>query len=236
MLTLLNAMDANEEFPDPENALHDPEGLLAVGGCLSPQRLINAYQKGIFPWFNPGDPILWWCPDPRLVLFPAEFQISRSLRKTLRRHEYTVTFDRAFRDVIRACAAPRKEIADTWITEEMISAYQRLHSLGYAHSVEAWHAGRLAGGLYGVAIGRAFFGESMFYRRSNASKVAFAVLAERMIRWNYAIVDCQVQTKHLISLGARKIPRIRFLESISRYCDEAVTADAWQNEVPGFDA
>ncbi len=230
MLTLLNAMDANEEFPDPENALHEPEGLLAIGGCLSPQRLINAYRKGIFPWFNPGDPILWWCPNPRLVLFPADIRISRSLRKTMHKQEYAITFDLAFSEVIRACAAPRKECADTWITEQMIRAYLQLHSLGYAHSVEAWQAGQLAGGLYGVAIGRAFFGESMFYRRSNASKAAFAVLTEKLIRWNYAIVDCQVQTEHLISFGARKIPRRRFVDSISRYCDEAVAADAWQNE------
>ncbi|MGH8551239.1 MAG: leucyl/phenylalanyl-tRNA--protein transferase [Methylococcales bacterium] len=230
MLTLLNAKDANEEFPDPENALTEPEGLLAVGGCLSTKRLINAYQKGIFPWFNQGDPILWWCPDPRLVLIPAEIRVSRSLRKTLRKKEYSITFDQAFHEVITACAAPRIETPGTWITEPMIRAYLQLHTLGVAHSVEAWQQDRLAGGLYGVAIGRAFFGESMFYRKSNASKAAFAVLAEKLARWNYAIIDCQVRTEHLASFGARQISRTQFVESIARYCDETVTLDAWSNE------
>ncbi|MGH8559707.1 MAG: leucyl/phenylalanyl-tRNA--protein transferase [Methylococcales bacterium] len=230
MLTLLNAMDANEKFPDPENALTEPDGLLAVGGCLSPQRLINAYRKGIFPWFNHGDPILWWCPDPRLVLFPSEIRISHSLRKALRKEEYKITFDRAFYKVITACAAPRREGSGTWISEHMIRAYLRLHTLGIAHSVEAWRQDRLAGGLYGIAIGRAFFGESMFYRRSNASKAAFAVLAEKLALWNYALIDCQVRTEHLLSFGARQIPRQRFVESIGRYCNETVAENAWNKE------
>lgn len=231
-LTLLNARDANEKFPAPENALADPDGLLAVGGCLSPQRLINAYQKGIFPWFNPGDPILWWCPDPRMVLFPAEIRISRSLGKTLRSKEYRITFDQAFHEVIRACAAPRREASGTWIGEPMIRAYLQMHTLGVAHSVEAWHRDQLAGGLYGVAIGRVFFGESMFYRRSNGSKAAFVVLAEKLSLWNYALIDCQVRTEHLASFGARHIPRQRFLESIEGYCHERVAVDAWTNEHP----
>jgi leucyl/phenylalanyl-tRNA---protein transferase len=235
MLTLLNAMDANEEFPDPENALTEPDGLLAVGGCLSPQRLINAYRNGIFPWFNLGDPILWWCPDPRLVLFPSEIRISRSLRKTLRNKEYTITFDQAFDKVIQDCAAPRREAPGTWITEHMIRAYLHLHTLGYAHSVEAWYQDQLAGGLYGVAIGRAFFGESMFYRRSNASKAAFAVLAEKLTLWNYAMIDCQVKTEHLASFGARQIPRKQFVELTNRYCQGTVAADAWSNEDSGQD-
>jgi leucyl/phenylalanyl-tRNA--protein transferase len=230
MLTLLNPKDANQEFPDPENALSEPDGLLAVGGCLSPKRLINAYRKGIFPWFNQGDPILWWCPDPRLVLIPSEIRVSRSLRKTLRKKEYRITFDQAFYEVIKACAAPRREAPGTWITGPMIRAYLQLHKLGVAHSVEAWHRDRLAGGLYGVAIGRAFFGESMFYRKSNASKAAFAVLAEKLAQWNYAIIDCQVRTEHLASFGARQMPRERFVESIARYCDETVTSNAWTNE------
>lgn len=235
MLTLLNAKNADEEFPDPENALAEPDGLLAVGGCLSPRRLVNAYRKGIFPWFNPGDPILWWCPDPRLVLIPAEIRISRSLRKTLRKKEYKITFDRAFDEVIKACAAPRRDGPGTWITEHMIKAYRQLHQLGYAHSVEAWHSDRLAGGLYGVAIGRAFFGESMFYRKSNASKAAFAVLAEKLARWNYAIIDCQVRTEHLASFGATQIPRKEFVERIDRYCRQSVAANAWTNEPPDPD-
>lgn len=230
MLTLLNASDANEEFPDPESALDDPEGLLAVGGCLSPQRLINAYRKGIFPWFNPGDPILWWCPDPRLVLFPSEIRISRSLKKTMRKKEYTITFDRAFYAVIRACAEPRRDVAGTWITEQMMRAYLRLHALGYAHSVEAWYENQLAGGLYGVAIGRVFFGESMFYRRSNASKAALAELTEKLGHWNYALIDCQVKTEHLASLGARQIPRSEFVEAIARFCEESVGSACWQKD------
>ena len=232
MLTLLNAMDANEEFPDPETALAEPDGLLAVGGCLSPKRLVNAYRKGIFPWFNQGDPILWWCPDPRLVLFPSEIRISRSLRKTLRRKEYAITFDRAFSEVIRACAAPRNEAPGTWITEHMIRAYLRLYELGFAHSVEAWHENQLVGGLYGVAIGRVFFGESMFYRRTNASKAAFAVLAEKLVLWNYRLVDCQVRTEHLTSFGARQIPRRQFVEFLDRYCNKAVEEAAWTNNIP----
>jgi leucyl/phenylalanyl-tRNA---protein transferase len=233
MLTLLNAMDANEDFPDPENALTEPDGLLAVGGCLSPQRLINAYRKGIFPWFNEGDPILWWCPDPRLVLFPSEIRISHSLRKTLRRKEYRITFDQAFYEVIQACAAPRREAPGTWITEHMIRAYLQMHTIGLAHSVEAWHEGKLAGGLYGVAIGRAFFGESMFYRRSNASKAAFAVLTKNLCRWNYAMIDCQVKTDHLASFGAQQIPRRQFVDSVNRFCREAAAADAWTNDGSG---
>ena len=229
MLTLLNALDSDEVFPDPENALSEPDGLLAVGGCLSPRRLLNAYRKGIFPWFNPGDPILWWCPDPRLVLIPGEIRISRSLRKTLRKMEFEITFDQAFSEVMSACAQPRKTAPGTWITQHMIRAYANLHGLGYAHSVEAWHGNLLVGGLYGVTIGQTFFGESMFYVRSNASKVAFAVLAENLKRWNYHLIDCQVQTDHLASFGAKQIPRKHFVESIGRYCDRPVCRDAWTN-------
>ena len=229
MLTLLNAMYSDEEFPDPENALSEPDGLLAVGGCLSPRRLLNAYRKGIFPWFNPGDPILWWCPDPRLVLVPGEIRISRSLRRTLRKMEFEVTFDQAFSEVIRACAGPRKTAPGTWITQHMMRAYANLHAIGHAHSVEAWHGSQLAGGLYGVTIGQTFFGESMFYVRSNASKVAFAVLAENLTRWNYRLIDCQVKTDHLASFGAKQIPRKQFIESIERNCNQPVCADAWTN-------
>ncbi|MGH8499243.1 MAG: leucyl/phenylalanyl-tRNA--protein transferase [Methylococcales bacterium] len=232
MLTLLNAANANEKFPDPQNALTDPDGLLAVGGCLSPQRLINAYKEGIFPWFNHGDPILWWSPDPRLVLDPREIRISHSLRKLLRKHPYRITFDRSFPEVIRACAAPRKDSSGTWINEQMIRAYGELHRLGIAHSVEVWYRDQLAGGLYGLAIGRVFFGESMFHRLSNASKAAFAVLAQNLTRWNYALIDCQVRTEHLLSFGAKQIPRKQFVESIARYCNESVTREAWSNKHP----
>lgn len=230
MLTLLNATDPDEGFPDPETALTEPNGLLAIGGCLSPRRLISAYQQGIFPWFNPGDPIFWWSPDPRLVLNPAEIHLSRNLQKTLRKQEYKISFDQAFEEVICACAAPRRGSPETWITESMIESYLALHALGHAHSVEAWYEGHLAGGLYGVSIGRVFFGESMFYRRSNASKVAFAVLTQHLKRWNFALIDCQIQTEHLLSLGAKEIPRKEFIDQIGRHCHKNPGSFAWKNE------
>jgi leucyl/phenylalanyl-tRNA--protein transferase len=229
MLTLLNATDPDEDFPDPEAALTEPNGLLAIGGCLSPRRLISAYQQGIFPWFNPGDPIFWWSPDPRLILNPAEIHLSRSLRKVLRKREYKTSFDQAFEEVIYACAASRKGNPTTWITESMVEGYLALHSLGHAHSVEAWYDGHLAGGLYGVSIGRVFFGESMFYRRSNASKVAFAVLAQSLKRWNFSLIDCQIQNEHLLSLGAKEIPRKEFIDQIGRCCHKNPGPFTWKN-------
>ncbi len=198
-------------FPPLEQALRTPNGLLAAGGDLAPARLLEAYRHGIFPWFSANDPILWWSPDPRMVLFPHEFKLSDSLRKTLRKHRYTVRIDNAFEQVMRACAAPRDGQSGTWIHEEMVAAYCALHHAGHAHSVETWIDGELAGGLYGIAIGRMFYGESMFSRRTDASKIALAHLCAQLERWNFGMIDCQMNTPHLASLGAREIPRKEFV-------------------------
>ncbi len=199
-----------DPFPPVEQALREPEGLLAAGGDLSPARLLEAYSRGIFPWFNEDDPILWWSLDPRMVLFPAELKVSRSLRKTLTNGHYEIRTDSAFRRVMEGCAAPRPGQGGTWISPTIVAAYSRLHQLGHAHSVETWIDGELAGGLYGVAIGRAFFGESMFARVSGASKIAFVHLVRQLQRWGFGIIDCQMSTPHLASLGAREIPRAEF--------------------------
>ena len=201
-------------FPRPEQA--DPSGLLAVGGDLSSERLLEAYRLGIFPWYSGDEPILWWSPDPRLVLDLGDFKISRSLRKTLNKEIFDVTFDRAFGDVIRACAlAPRDGQRGTWITDDMQEAYVRLHKLGYAHSVESWFEGKLAGGLYGVSLGKAFFGESMFHLTADASKVALAALVERLKLWKFHFIDAQMTTPHLLRLGAKEFPRRVFLKRLS---------------------
>lgn len=202
-------------FPPPHLAIK--EGLLAVGGDLSVERLLMAYRNGIFPWYSEGEPILWWSPNPRLVLYPEELRISRSLRKVIRQHLFHVTFDDAFDAVIQACAETKRSYGEgTWITREMKAAYCELHRRGYAHSVEAWQNGDLVGGLYGVALGYAFFGESMFSRVSNASKVAFVTLVERLQRLKFKLIDCQVKTDHLIRFGAREIPRKLFLEQLEK--------------------
>lgn len=216
------------EFPDPKFALREPDGLLAVGGDLSPLRLLSAYGQGIFPWYSDGQPILWWSPDPRCILYPRHLKVSRSLARTLKKDTFRFTLDQAFPDVIRQCAAPRSYTSDTWITREIQEAYLRLHRMGVAHSVEAWHGDELAGGLYGVAIGRVFFGESMFSRRSDASKAAFAFLVQCLIEWNYHVIDCQVRTPHLLNLGAQEIPRRDFLALLHRHCHEAPQPAAWQ--------
>ncbi len=198
-------------FPPPE--LAEPDGLLALGGDLSPERLILAYRMGIFPWYSENTPILWWSPDPRLVLFVDELHVSHSLKRVLKKNRFRVTVDRAFHRVIHECASVRIERGEeTWLVPEMIRAYQRLHRLGYAHSVESWLDDELAGGLYGIAIGRVFFGESMFSRVSEASKVAFVHLVDRLTRSGYALVDCQVTTQHMKRFGAREIPRSEFLK------------------------
>ncbi|MBM3347255.1 MAG: leucyl/phenylalanyl-tRNA--protein transferase [Betaproteobacteria bacterium] len=197
-------------FPPVERALSTPNGLLAAGGDLSPERLLAAYRLGIFPWYPEGEPILWWSPDPRMVLFPAELRVSRSLAKALRNRRYEIRFDTAFEPVMRACAAPRDGQSGTWISAEMINAYAQLHRLGWAHSVETWIDGELAGGLYGMAIGRAFFGESMFSRARDASKIALVHLARHLAREGCGIIDCQMRTPHLASMGAREIPRALF--------------------------
>lgn len=201
-------------FPPPELALIEPNGLLALGGDLSCKRLIQAYSKGIFPWFNEDEPILWWSPDPRMVLFPAELKIARSLRKALQKHDYQVSADRSFDQVIAACAAPRRNQGGTWINTGMIESYRELHRMGHAHSVETWIDGKLSGGLYGVALGRAFFGESMFSRTTDASKIAFVHLVKQLARWRFGIIDCQMKTAHLASFGAREIPRTQFTRTV----------------------
>jgi leucyl/phenylalanyl-tRNA--protein transferase len=198
-------------FPPVTQALRSPNGLLAAGGDLSAARLLEAYRHGIFPWFSEGEPILWWSPDPRMVLIPGEFKISRSLLKTLRKGQYEIRTDSAFEQVMRACAAPREPEGGTWITEEMINAYCELHHMGYAHSVETWMEGELVGGLYGISIGRMFYGESMFSQRPDASKIALAHLCAQLEKWNFGIIDCQMNTPHLASLGAREIPRKEFV-------------------------
>jgi leucyl/phenylalanyl-tRNA---protein transferase len=203
-----------DPFPPVEQALVEPNGLLAAGGDLSPARLLDAYARGIFPWFNDEDPVLWWSPDPRMVLLPRELHLSRSLRRTIRSREFTVTFDRAFQGVMEGCAGPREKQDGTWITADMMRAYTRMAELGHAHSVEAWADGELAGGLYGVAVGRIFYGESMFTRRSNASKVAVSWLARQLDRWQFELIDCQMSTVHLASLGAREVPRADFLRRL----------------------
>ena len=201
----------------PPSHLAIKEGLLAVGGDLSPERILLAYRNGIFPWYSKGEPILWWSPDPRLVLYPDELIISRSLRKVIKRNLFQITFDKAFDAVIQACADAKRSYGEgTWITDEMKAAYCELHRQGYAHSVEAWQDDKLVGGLYGIAIGRAFFGESMFSHVSNASKVAFVTLVENLKRLKFSLIDCQVRTDHLIRFGAREIKRKQFLEQIEK--------------------
>ena len=226
-LTVLNPHNPEEAFPPLNKALREPDGLLAVGGCLSEKRLLNAYRQGVFPWYNPGEPILWWSPDPRLVLFPDKLIVSRSLRKTLRKNSFSVTFDRAFGDVIAACAKPRADSAGTWITEDIGRAYNALHRSGFAHSAEAWQGGELVGGLYGVAIGRVFFGESMFHTRTDASKAAFVGLVEQLKVWGYQLIDCQVHTRHLAGFGAENCDRSRFVQLLDQYCDVPVDPSAW---------
>jgi len=199
-----------QDFPPIEHALDDPNGLLAAGGDLSPATLLNAYSKGIFPWFDDDQPILWWSPSPRAVLFPAQLHISRSLHKTLRKGQFKVTMDTAFARVIRACSEPRTYANGTWITEDMIAAYIAMHQLGYAHSVETWYGDELVGGVYGIALGKVFFGESMFSRRTDASKVAFVHLVKQLQDWGFQLIDCQVENPHLVSLGSTNISRQQF--------------------------
>jgi leucyl/phenylalanyl-tRNA--protein transferase len=217
----------NDPFPPVELALTDPNGLLAAGADLSSPRLLDAYVRGIFPWFSNGDPLLWWSPDPRMVLFLGDLHVARSLRRVIRSRRYSVTFDQAFVDVMRGCAEPRDGQDGTWITDAMVDAYSALAALGYAHSVEAWADGVLAGGLYGVAIGRMFFGESMFARRTDASKVALVHLVRQLQRWDFRLMDCQMSTDHLASLGAREIPREDFVEEVSRLVRREPVRGPW---------
>jgi len=215
------------EFPPVESALTDPDGLLAVGGNLFPERLILAYQRGIFPWYEEGQPILWWAPDPRSVIFPDQIRITRSLHKNLRNGGFMVTMDSSFEDVITACAGKRNYSVGTWITRDMKEAYTELHRLELAHSVEVWLDGNLVGGLYGVALGQLFFGESMFSTVSNASKVALVHLAGQLQEWGYKLIDCQVQSEHMDSLGAQSIPRKSFQEYLGSYVQAPAKRGKW---------
>jgi leucyl/phenylalanyl-tRNA--protein transferase len=220
-ITWLSPQDAPEWFPPLEQALEEPPGLLAAGGDLSPARLIAAYRRGIFPWYSPGQPVLWWSPDPRAVLFPEEFHCTRSLAKTLRNGGFTCSLDRDFAAVIDGCAAPRAASPGTWITSEMRAAYLELHRLGVAHSCEVWRGGELAGGLYGVRLGGVFFGESMFSRERDASKAALAHLVAVCQRNSLAVIDCQLPSRHLESLGSRSIPRTQFQALLREHVDTA---------------
>jgi leucyl/phenylalanyl-tRNA--protein transferase len=214
-------------FPPLHTACVEPNGLLAVGGDLSPQRLIEAYRCGIFPWFNEGEPVLWWSPDPRMVLFPGELKISRSLGKSLKKGNYEIRIDSAFMQVMQGCAAPRKERPGTWIHEEMLSAYTALHEIGMAHSVETWIDGELAGGLYGVAQGKVFYGESMFSRVSDASKIALVHLVRHLERRGFKMIDCQMKTAHLASFGARELPRKEFSQRLKELVNYPERVEKW---------
>jgi leucyl/phenylalanyl-tRNA--protein transferase len=204
-------------FPPLEHALREPPGLLAAGGDLRPARLLAAYERGVFPWYSAQQPILWWSPDPRMVLFPREFNCSRSLRKTLRNGPYATRVDHAFGATIRACAAPRRGGPDTWLNNDMIASYEQLHELGFGHSVETYEEDRLAGGLYGIQLGQVFFGESMFSLRRDASKVALARLIDECRARDIQLIDCQVASSHLASLGAREVSRSQFIALLRRY-------------------
>jgi len=223
--------DTSMEFPNVELALNEPNGLLAIGGDLSPERLVSAYTKGIFPWFNDDQPILWWSPDPRMVLTPQDVRISRSLKKTLRKNIFQFSFDTAFNQVVYACAQPRPKQPETWITQEMMQAYSILHQQGFAHSFETWFEGKLVGGLYGVAIGKVFFGESMFSTVTDASKVAFALSTECLKNWGYELIDCQVATEHLASFGATNISRQEFCHRLNKLTQQQPTTNAWVSHV-----
>ena len=218
----------SEDLVFPSPYLASKEGLLAIGGDLSPNRLLLAYGNGIFPWYSENEPVLWWSPDPRLVLYPAELKVSRSLKKVLKQDVFQVTMDRAFEDVIAECARVRLEKHEgTWIVDDMVRAYCRLHESGFAHSVETWKDNRLAGGLYGVSLGKCFFGESMFTRIPNASKVALVALAEHLKQLDFAFIDCQITTAHLTRFGAREISRAHYLDELAEALKAATRRGKW---------
>lgn len=228
----LDPRNPHQPFPPTHLAMRDPNGLLAIGGDLSPQRLLRAYSQGIFPWFNPDEPILWWCPDPRAVLTPGGLQVSRSLQRNLRRDDYTVTLDHSFALVLDACAAPRLKSQGTWLGSDMQIAYCELHEAGYAHSVEIWREGRLIGGLYGVALGRVFFGESMFTRETDASKMALYWLCEQLGAWHFELIDCQISSAHLLTLGAQEMPRDDFARILALAVARAGNPGPWRFDIP----
>ena len=231
-MLVLSANGQDLRFPPVEQA--SPDGLLAVGGDLRPERLLEAYQHGIFPWYSDDQPILWWSPDPRTVLFPDKLHISRSLKRSLRPGLFSVTLDRCFRDVMQQCAGPRPQYPDggTWITADMLEAYTRLHEQGYAHSVETWKDGQLVGGLYGVAIGGVFFAESMFTRASDASKVALVSLVRQLQTWGFRLMDCQQSSPHVTALGAEAIPRRDFLNHLAAAITLLNRCGRWQFDNP----
>ena len=223
------------DFPPPSEALAEPNGLLAIGGDLTPERIERAYRAGIFPWFEAGGPILWWSPDPRALLMPGDLKISRSLRKRLRQQEYRVTVDTAFADVVRSCAGPRAKADGTWITYDMIAAYERIHDLGYAHSFESWRGDELVGGLYGVSWGAAFFGESMFAHATDASKVAFCHLHALTRARGFAFIDCQVPNPHLRTLGVKDVRRAMFLALLANSQRQATWRGSWHAALDAID-
>ncbi len=230
-ITWLNPSDPETPFPDVNQALADPEGLLAAGGDLCETRLLNAYRNGIFPWYEYGQPILWWSPNPRGVLFTEKFKISTSLRKTLRKHNWTVTFDGDFQKTVIACASPRSYARGTWITNEMADAYYHLHLIGHAHSIELWDPQeRLVGGIYGVLIGKMFYGESMFSFETNASKVALAYLAMHMHHWGFPLLDCQLPSAHLSSLGAELLSRTEYIKLMTPLCMNESNNFNWKQD------
>ena len=219
--------DPPDSFPAPETALREPNGLLAAGGDLSTERLLAAYRRGIFPWYERSEPVLWWSPDPRCVFVPGEVHVSRRLARLLRQERFEVRLDTAFTAVLDGCAGPRAYGDGTWITRAMHAAYQRLHALGHAHSIEAWRDGELAGGLYGVAIGEVFFGESMFSAERDASKVVLAHLSRWLEIHGFALIDCQVRSAHLVRMGAVMLPRREFLDVLEARCTARVSEDVW---------
>lgn len=225
MIPILS-QDPESPFPPVERALEYPPGLLAAGGDLSPARLLNAYRHGIFPWYSEGEPILWWSPAPRCVLFPERVHVSRRLRRRYNQGRFTLGADQAFAQVIHACAEPRPGQNETWITSDMVNAYIHLHGLGVAHSVEVWLDGELAGGIYGLALGRVFFGESMFSTHTDASKVALVALCRQLQQWNFTLLDCQVSNPHLESMGAVDVTRDEF----NWHLEQAAGDDHWRGD------
>ena len=228
----LDPRDADQPFPPPHRAMRDPNGLLAIGGDLSVTRLIRAYSSGIFPWFNPNEPILWWSPDPRAILAPSAFHTSHSLAKRIRQADFAVTMDCAFNEVLEGCGGARGARSDTWLGSDMKRAYAELHAIGLCHSVEVWRLGQLIGGLYGVSVGLVFFGESMFSRATDASKLALHYLARQLDAWRFTMIDCQISSAHLHRLGARDISRERFLAELKRAAAAPGRTGAWRFELP----
>lgn len=221
-------LEPDDPFPPASKALKQPNGLLAAGADLTPARLIEAYSHGVFPWFNADEPVLWWSPDPRMVLFPAELKVARSLKKVIRKRDYEVRLDTVFTRVMHCCAQPRKGQSGTWISPMMIEAYTQLHAMGVAHSAETWIDGKLVGGLYGIALGRMFYGESMFTEVTDASKIAFVHLVWQLKRWGFGLIDCQMKTAHLGTFGAREIPRSDFMRRVSKLIQYSPTPTPWR--------